>query len=120
MSELDARTLLGSRPIAYQTAPRRYLIQRVDEGEQTVGGIIIPRHGEGNPQQPNVIAAETGTTMDHSKRIPLDVTVGDTILLGTYSGQGIKFDGEESLIMKEDHVLAIIQGETAHETRNWD
>jgi chaperonin GroES len=95
----------------------RILIQRLDEGEQKVGGIIIPDTAKEKPQQGKVIAAGSGKTKDDGKRIPLDVTAGDTILFGKYSGQEIKLDGEEYLIMKEDEVLAIIEGGTKHETK---
>jgi chaperonin GroES len=95
----------------------RILIQRLEEGEQKVGGIIIPDTAKEKPQQGKVIAAGGGKTKDDGKRIPLDVTAGDTILFGKYSGQEIKLDGEEYLIMKEDEVLAIIEGGTTHETK---
>ncbi len=90
----------------------RILIQRLDEGEQKVGGIIIPDTAKEKPQQGKVIAAGNGKTKDDGKRIPLDVTAGDTILFGKYSGQEIKLDGEDYLIMREDDVLAIIEGGT--------
>ena len=90
----------------------RIIVQRLEEGEQKVGGIIIPDTAKEKPQQGKVIAAGNGKTNDDGKRIPLDVTAGDTILFGKYSGQEIKLDGEEYLIMKEDEVLAIIEGGT--------
>ena len=90
----------------------RILIQRLDEGEQKVGGIIIPDTAKEKPQQGTVIAAGNGKTKDDGKRIPLDVTAGDTILFGKYSGQEIKLDGQEYLIMKEDEVLAISEAGT--------
>ena len=90
----------------------RVIIQRLDEGEQKVGGIIIPDTAKEKPQQGKVIAAGNGKTKDDGKRIPLDVTAGDTILFGKYSGQEIKLDGEEYLIMREDEVLAIVEGGT--------
>ena len=95
----------------------RIIIQRLEEGEQKVGGIIIPDTAKEKPQQGKVIAAGSGKTKDDGKRIPLDVTAGDTILFGKYSGQEIKLDGEEYLIMKEDEVLAIVEGGTKHETK---
>ena len=88
----------------------RVIVQRLDEGEQKVGGIIIPDTAKEKPQQGKVIAAGDGKTTDEGKRISLDVTAGDTILFGKYSGQEIKLDGEEYLIMKEDEVLAVIEG----------
>ena len=96
----------------------RILIQRLDEGEQNVGGIIIPDTAKEKPQQGKVIAAGSGKTKDDGKRIPLDVTAGDTVLFGKYSGQEIRLDGAEYLIMKEDDVLAIVEGGTTHKTKN--
>ena len=86
----------------------RIIIQRLDEGEQKVGGIIIPDSAKEKPQQGKVIAAGNGKTKDDGQRLPLDVKAGDTILFGKYSGQEIKLDGEEYLIMREDEVLAVI------------
>ena len=96
----------------------RIIVQRIEEGEQKIGGIIIPDTAKEKPQQGKVIAAGSGKTKDDGKRIPLDVTAGDTILFGKYSGQEIKLDGEEYLIMKEDEVLAIIEGGTKNGTKH--
>ena len=90
----------------------RIIIRRLDEGEQKIGGIIIPDTAKEKPQQGKVIAAGNGKSNDEGKRIPLDVKAGDTILFGKYSGQEIKLDGEEYFIMREDDVLAIIDGRT--------
>jgi chaperonin GroES len=88
----------------------RIIVQRIEEGEQKVGGIIIPDTAKEKPQQGKVIAAGAGKTKDDGKRIALDVKSGDTILFGKYSGQEIKLNGEEYLIMREDEVLAVIEG----------
>ena len=86
----------------------RIIVQRIDEGEQKVGGIIIPDSAKEKPQQGKVKAVGAGKVKDDGKRIPLDVKEGDTILFGKYSGQEIKIEGEEFLIMREDEVLAIL------------
>ena len=88
----------------------RIIVQRLEEGEQKIGGIIIPDSAKEKPQQGKVIAAGAGKAKDDGKRIPLDVKTGDKILFGKYSGQEIKLDGEEYLIMREDEVLAVIEG----------
>ena len=88
----------------------RLIIQRLDEGEQHVGGIIIPDSAKEKPQQGKVIAAGNGKSNDVGKRTPLDVKAGDRILFGKYAGQEIKLDGEDYLIMKEDEVLGVIHG----------
>ena len=89
----------------------RIIVQRIDEGEQKIGGIIIPDSAKEKPQQGKVISAGDGKVKDDGKRIPLDVKAGDTILFGKYSGQEIKLDGEEYLIMREDEVLAVLDSE---------
>src|SRR5512137_514514 len=86
----------------------RILVKRLEEGEQKIGGIIIPDTAKEKPQQGKVIAAGNGKAKDDGKRVPLDVKAGDLILFGKYSGQEIKLDGEEYLIMREDEVLAVI------------
>ena len=88
----------------------RLIIQRLEEVEQKVGGIIIPDTAKEKPQQGKVIAAGAGKSKDDGKRIPLDVKAGDLILFGKYSGQEIKLDGEEYIIMREDEVLGVISG----------
>jgi chaperonin GroES len=89
----------------------RVIVHRLDEGEQKIGGIIIPDSAKEKPQQGQVIAAGNGKAKDNGKRIPLDVKAGDRILFGKYSGQEITLDGEEYLIMKEDEVLAVVEGQ---------
>ena len=89
----------------------RLIVQRIDEGEQKVGGIIIPDTAKEKPQQGTVIAAGNGKVQGDRKRVPLDVKAGDRILFGKYAGQEIKLDGEEYLIMKEDDVLAVIESQ---------
>ena len=86
----------------------RILVQRLEEGEQKVGGIIIPDTAKEKPQQGKVVAVGNGKVKDDGTRIPLDVKAGDRILFGKYSGQEIKLDGEEYLIMREDEVLAVL------------
>jgi len=88
----------------------RIIVQRLEEGEQKVGGIIIPDTAKEKPQQGKVVAVGSGKAKDDGKRIALDVKSGDTILFGKYSGQEIKLDGEEYLIMREDEVLGVVEG----------
>ena len=86
----------------------RLIVQRLDEGEQTVGGIIVPDSAKEKPQRGRVIAAGIGKVSDDGTRVPLDVKAGDVILFGKYTSQEVKLDGEEYLIMREDEVLAVI------------
>jgi chaperonin GroES len=87
----------------------RILVQRLDEGEQQIGGIIIPDSAKEKPQRGKVIATGDGHVNDKGDRTKLDVRSGDTILFGKYSGQEIKLDGVDYLMMKEDEVLAAIE-----------
>jgi chaperonin GroES len=87
----------------------RIIVQRLEEAEQVVGGIIIPDTAKEKPQQGRVVAVGKGKAKEDGKVIPLDVKDGDTILFGKYSGQEIKLDGEEYLILREDEVLAVIE-----------
>ena len=91
----------------------RILVQRIEEGEQKVGGIIIPDSAKEKPQQGKVVAVGNGKVKDDGGRIALDVQAGDLILFGKYSGQEIKLDGEEYLIMREDEVLAVIDSSSS-------
>ena len=87
----------------------RLIVKRVAEENKTKGGIIIPDTAKEKPQQGKVIAVGKGKVEKDGKVTPLDVKEGDTILFGKYSGQEIKLDGEEYLIMREDEVLAILE-----------
>ena len=91
----------------------RIIVDRLDDGEQQIGGIIIPDSAKEKPQQGKVIAVGIGKVKDDGTRQAPDVKAGDLILFGKYSGQEIKLDGEEYLIMKEDEVLGVIEGAVA-------
>jgi chaperonin GroES len=89
----------------------RLIVRRLEEeGEQKIGGIIIPDTAKEKPQKGKVIAAGNGKVNDDGILIPLDVKAGDLILFGKYTSQEVKLDGEEYLIMREDEVLAVIDG----------
>src|SRR5262245_35737244 len=94
-------TKVGIRPLH-----DRVIVQRIEEGEQKVGGIIIPDSAKEKPQQGKVIAVGKGK--EDGKVTPLDVKEGDTILFGKYSGQEIKIEGEEYLIMREEEILGVV------------
>jgi chaperonin GroES len=87
----------------------RIIVRRLEEeDEQQVGGIIIPDTAKEKPQQGKVVAVGKGKVKDDGGIAPMDVKDGDTILFGKYSGQEIKLDGEEYLIMREDEVLGVV------------
>lgn len=86
----------------------RLLVKRLAEEEKTKGGIIVPDSAKEKPAQGEVIAAGNGRISDEGKVSPLTVKKGDKILFGKYSGNEVKINGEELLIIKEDEVLGII------------
>ena len=87
----------------------RVIVQRLEEGEQKVGGIIIPDTAKEKPQQGKVIAVGKGKVEKDGKITPLDVKANDTVLFGKYAGQEIKIDGNEYLIIREEEVLGVIE-----------
>ena len=87
----------------------RILVKRVKEEEKTKGGIIIPDTAKEKPAEGKVIAAGNGKLDENGKRIALEVKKGDRILFGKYSGNEVKIENEEYLIMREDDVLGIIE-----------
>ena len=86
----------------------RIIVQRLEEEEQQVGSIIIPDTAKEKPQQGKVVAVGKGKVKDDGDILPMDVKAGDTILFGKYSGQEIKLEGDEYLIMREDDVLGVV------------
>jgi len=87
----------------------RILVKRLDAAEEVRGGIIIPDTAKEKPMEAEVMAVGDGKLNDEGKTTPLQVKVGDRILVGKYSGTDIKFDDQEYLILREDEVLAIVQ-----------
>ncbi|HEX4001077.1 MAG TPA: co-chaperone GroES [Candidatus Acidoferrales bacterium] len=88
----------------------RVLVRRLEEKETVKGGIIIPDSAKEKPQEGEVIAVGAGKINDKGDRIALDVKPGDKVLFGKYSGNDIKIDDEEYMILKEDEILAKISG----------
>jgi len=86
----------------------RIVVKRIEEQETVRGGIIIPDSAKEKPQEGEVMAVGNGKRNEDGKLIPLDVKVGDRILFGKYSGNDIKVDGDEYMIMREDEVLGVL------------
>ncbi len=87
----------------------RVLLKRIEEKESVRGGIIIPDTAKEKPQEGEIVAVGAGK-LEKGQRIPLDVTVGDRVLFGKYSGTEIKLDDEEYLILREEEILAKLSG----------
>ena len=86
----------------------RIIVDRLDDGEQQIGGIILPDSAKEKPQRGTVVAAGNGRVAKDGALIPLDVKAGDHVLFGKYSGNDITLDGQDLLIMKEEDVLGVI------------
>jgi chaperonin GroES len=88
----------------------RIVVRRLEEKEQKIGGLYVPDTAKEKPQEGEVVSVGKGKRLEDGKVVPLDVKPGDRILFGKYSGNEIKIDGEELLIMREDEVLGILEG----------
>ena len=86
----------------------RVVVKRIEAEEKTAGGIIIPDTAKEKPQQGEVIAAGPGARDEAGKLIPLDVTAGDRVLFGKWSGTEVKLDGVDYLIMKESDIMGVL------------
>jgi chaperonin GroES len=91
----------------------RVVVRRIEEGERTRGGIIIPDTAKEKPQQGEVVAVGPGAPDEKGQLQPLDVKAGDRVLFGKWSGTEVKLDDEELLIMKESDILGVLEGVAA-------
>ena len=87
----------------------RLIVERTEDTEQMVGGIIIPDTAKEKPQQGKVLAVGKGKMRDDGSVVPPDVKAGDTVLFGKYSGQEITLEGTEHFIVREDEILGVIE-----------
>ena len=87
----------------------RLVVRRIEEKETVKGGIIIPDTAKEKPQEGEVVAVGNGKVLENGTKVAMDVKAGDRVLFGKYSGQEIKIDGTEYLIMREDEVLAVVE-----------
>jgi chaperonin GroES len=88
----------------------RVRIQRVEEREQRIGGIIVPDTANEKPQQAKVVAVGHGRVNEDGKTVPLDVRAGDYVLIGKYAGTEIKLNGQDYLIVREEEILWVGEG----------
>ncbi|AFZ83457.1 chaperonin GroES [Candidatus Kinetoplastibacterium blastocrithidii (ex Strigomonas culicis)] len=84
------------------------IVKRLDNERKTASGIVIPESAAEKPDQGEVLAVGPGKKTEDGKILPVDLRVGDKVLFGKYSGQSVKVDGEELLVIKEDEILAVI------------
>jgi chaperonin GroES len=88
----------------------RVIVKRLEEERISAGGIVIPDSATEKPTRGKVIAAGNGRILENGSVRPMSVKEGDTVLFGKYAGQEIKIDGEELVFLKEDDIVAVIEG----------
>jgi chaperonin GroES len=103
-AKAKTKTKVNIQPLA-----DRIVVRRVDDVETSRGGIIIPDTAKEKPQQAEVIAVGPGKKNDDGSRQEPEVSTGDRVLMGKYSGTDVKIDGEDYVILREDDVLAIVK-----------
>ncbi|MCL4747995.1 MAG: co-chaperone GroES [Burkholderiaceae bacterium] len=87
----------------------RVIVKRLDTERKTASGIVIPDNAAEKPDQGEVLAVGNGKINDEGKVRALAVKVGDRVLFGKYSGQAVKVEGEEVLVMREEDIMAIVE-----------
>ncbi len=87
----------------------RIIVKRLEEERKTASGIVIPDTAAEKPDQGEVKAVGTGKRGEDGKLIPMDVKVGDRVLFGKYSGQTVKVDGDERLVMREEDIMGVVE-----------
>ena len=87
----------------------RIIVKRLEEERKTASGIVIPDTAAEKPDQGEVVAVGNGKVLDDGKVRPVSVKAGDRILFGKYSGQTVKVEGEELLVMREEDVMGVIE-----------
>jgi chaperonin GroES len=107
--EVSARHETGGTPMKVRPLQDRILVRRVAEEEKTKGGIIIPDTAKEKPAEGEVIAVGNGKVDEKGKLRALQVKKGDRVLFGKYSGNEIKIDGVDHLILREDDILGVLE-----------
>ncbi|MFG5776115.1 co-chaperone GroES [Comamonas sp. J-3] len=87
----------------------RVIVKRLENETKTASGIYIPDNAAEKPDQGEVVAVGPGKQDDDGDRIAMSVKVGDRVLFGKYSGQTVKIDGDELLVMKEEDLFAVVE-----------
>ncbi|MEO9101509.1 MAG: co-chaperone GroES [Burkholderiaceae bacterium] len=95
---------MNLRPLA-----DRVIVKRLEQETKTASGIVIPDNAAEKPDQGEIRGVGPGKLDEDGKRMPMSVKVGDRVLFGKYSGQTVKVDGDELLVMKEDDLFAVVE-----------
>ena len=86
----------------------RVIIRLIEKEEKTQSGIFLPDTAKEKPSEGDVVAVGTGKVYDNGQRLPLEVSVGDTVMFSKYAGTEVKIDGVDHLILSEHDILAIV------------
>ena len=87
----------------------RVIVKRIEDERKTASGIVIPDSVAEKPDQGEVLAVGTGKILEDGKVRPMSVKVGERVLFGKYSGQSVKVEGEELLVMREEDIMGVIE-----------
>ena len=86
----------------------RVIVKRLEQETKTASGIVIPDNAAEKPDQGEILAVGNGKVQENGQVRPLEVKVGDRVLFGKYSGQAVKVDGQELLVMREEDIMAVV------------
>jgi len=87
----------------------RVLVKRLNPESRSAGGIIIPETAKDKPQEASVVAVGSGRRLENGDTRPLNVRIGDRVLFGKYTGDEVKLDGEEHIVLREEDILAVLE-----------
>ncbi|MGD9786489.1 MAG: co-chaperone GroES [Sulfuricellaceae bacterium] len=88
----------------------RVIVKRLEAEEKTASGIVLPGNAAEKPDMGEIIAVGTGKVLDNGEVRQLAVKAGDKVIFGKYSGQSVKVDGEELLVMREEDIMGVVEG----------
>ena len=98
------------KSLKLQPLGERVVVQREASEEKTAGGIVLPDTAKDKPARGTIVSVGEGKLADDGRRIPLQVKVGDRVIFSSYAGETFKVEDEELLLMREDDILAVIEG----------
>jgi chaperonin GroES len=98
------------KTLKLQPLGERVVLQREASEEKTAGGIVLPDTAKDKPARGTIVSVGAGKLLENGQRSPLQVKVGDRVIFSSYAGETFKVDDEELLLMREDDILAVIEG----------
>src|SRR5947208_14132166 len=101
----------GVKPMKLRPLQDRVRLKRLEEERKTASGIVIPDTAAEKPDQGEVLAVGPGKKNEDGKLVPVDVKVGDKVLFGKYSGTTVRVEGDEILVMREEDIMAVVNGQ---------